>query len=178
MNGKSERISPRLVGIVAGAAFLVSACGLGGGASSAPASAEASAAASTAPSAAAPSVAGDIRVATDATLGQILTGEGGKTLYVFKKDTGGKSVCNGDCAVNWPPLLADAGASATAGEGVTGTLGTTVRDDGTTQVTYQGAPLYYFVGDKAAGETNGQGLNDVWFVATPTGSSESSKGVY
>ena len=100
------------------------------------------------------------------------------TLYVFKNDTAGTSVCNGECATNWPPLLVEAGGSVTPGPGISGAIGTTTRDDGTTQVTYEGAPLYYFVGDTAAGDTNGHGLNDVWFVATSTGQSGSSKGDY
>ncbi len=60
--------------------------------------------------------------------------------------------------------------TATAGDGLTGTLGTATRDDGTTQVTLNGWPLYYFAGDAAAGATEGQGLNDVWWLVTPDGS--------
>jgi predicted lipoprotein with Yx(FWY)xxD motif len=188
VDGRLIQMSRRSAALMAGAALLVAACSLDGGGSPAPASAGSSAAASTAPSAQAssePSVAASsapseaaggagITVATDPTLGAILVGEGGKTLYVFTRDTGGASVCNGECATNWPPLLAEGGAAPTAGEGVTGTLGTITRDDGGTQVTYDGKPLYYFIGDTAAGQANGQGLQDVWFVATPTGSTSSS----
>jgi predicted lipoprotein with Yx(FWY)xxD motif len=88
-------------------------------------------------------------------------------LYTFKKDTTpGKSVCNGDCATNWPPLLAPAGAP-TAGAGVTGALATIKRDDGTDQVTYNGVPLYYFAGDSKAGDSSGQGVGNIWFIAAP-----------
>ncbi len=60
-----------------------------------------------------------------------------------------------------------AGAAATAATGVSGTIGTVTRDDGTTQVTYNGKPVYYFAGDQSAGQTNGQGIGGVWSVATP-----------
>ena len=71
-----------------------------------------------------------------------------------------------DCAAAWPPVVGE----ATAGPGIDATLlGTASRDDGTTQATYNSWPLYYFAGDAAPGDINGQGLNDVWFVITPTG---------
>jgi predicted lipoprotein with Yx(FWY)xxD motif len=102
-------------------------------------------------------------------VGTYLTGKDGKTLYTFKNDTAGsgKSTCNGGCATNWPPYVLDAGDEVAPGDGVTGSITTITRDDGTTQVAYNGWPLYYFVGDTAAGDTNGQGVNDVWFVAVP-----------
>ena len=98
-----------------------------------------------------------------------LTGEDGKTLYIFKADTAnsGKSVCNGDCATNWPPYAADDLDEVKPDSGVTGKLAIITRDDGSKQLAYNGMPLYYFAGDKAAGDTNGQGLNGKWFVATP-----------
>ncbi|HEY8199169.1 MAG TPA: hypothetical protein VIF44_05320 [Candidatus Limnocylindrales bacterium] len=151
--------------VVVGAALLLAACGASGGSQSA---------AAPSPSAEAPSApAGEVYevdTATDATLGAILVGEDGMTLYTFKKDGGGKSACNGDCATKWPPFVLEGDETVTAGDGVTGTLASIVRDDGTKQVAYDGAPLYYFAADTAAGDVKGQGLNDVWFVATPTGS--------
>ena len=96
-----------------------------------------------------------------------LTGEDGKTLYVFKKDGPGVSACSGDCATNWPPFTIAANDTLAPGAGVTGALATFKRDDGTMQVTYNGAPLYYFAADKAAGDTNGQGIGGNWFVAAP-----------
>ena len=109
----------------------------------------------------------EVKVAT-ATVGKFLTGEDGKTLYIFKKDTTpGKSVCNGDCATNWPPFVVEADDTLKAGDGVTGTLATIKRDDGTDQVTYNGAPLYYFAADSKAGDTTGQGVGGIWFVASP-----------
>jgi predicted lipoprotein with Yx(FWY)xxD motif len=92
----------------------------------------------------------------------------GKTLYLFLPDAQGDSTCYDQCADNWPPLIDD----IAAGDGVDATLiGTTTRTDGAEQVTYNGWPLYYFAADAAPGDTNGQGINDVWFVVTPSGES-------
>lgn len=148
---------------VISAALVTAGCGTSAGSPSA---------AAPEPTVAAPSRAASstLAVATDPTLGDIVVGEGGKTLYVFTKDAGGKSVCNDDCATAWPPLLVEAGAAAIPGEGVTGVMGTITRDDGTTQVTFAGAPLYYFAADAKAGDVNGQGVNEVWFVVSPAGS--------
>lgn len=118
----------------------------------------------------------EVKIANDATIGAFLTGEDGKTLYVLTKDTPGVSTCTGSCASAWPPFLLGAGESANGGTDVTGTFGTITRDDGTTQVTYKDAPLYYFAGDAAAGEVNGQGVNGVWFVASPDGGPNSGAG--
>ena len=100
-------------------------------------------------------------------LGKYLTGEDGKTLYIFKNDTvgDGKSSCYDACATNWPPMILDDGEKAVAGAGASGTIATITRTDGKKQVTYNGAPLYYFAADAAAGDTKGQGLNGKWFVA-------------
>ena len=108
----------------------------------------------------------EIAVATGAA-GAHLTGANGMTLYVFTKDSPNTSVCSDACASDWPPLIAAAGATPTAGDGVTGALTTFARADGTLQVAYGGKPLYYFAADQAAGDTNGQGVNDVWFIAQP-----------
>ncbi len=104
-------------------------------------------------------------------VGDYVVGEDGMALYIFTPDAAqpGKSVCNGECATNWPPLVVEEIADVAAGEGITGELGTVTRDDGTTQVTLGGNPLYYFIGDEAAGDTNGQGLNDVWWLAGADG---------
>lgn len=110
-----------------------------------------------------------LAVAQDATLGAHVTGKDGMSLYVFEQDTSGTSNCNDDCAASWPPLTVTSAADVTAGAGVTGELGTIKRADGATQVTLDGKPLYYFGGDKAAGDVNGQGLNDVWHLVSPAG---------
>ena len=100
-------------------------------------------------------------------IGTYLTGPNGLTLYIFTKDSENTSACAGDCATAWPPLLATVGQAITAGDGVPGALSTFARDDGSMQVAYDGKPLYYFAADKAAGDTTGQGVNDVWFIVEP-----------
>jgi predicted lipoprotein with Yx(FWY)xxD motif len=98
-----------------------------------------------------------------------LTGEDGKTLYIFKKDTAnsGKSACGaGTCSDNWPAFTVDQASQLQAGSGVSGKLDVITRDDGTKQVTYNGQPLYYFAGDTAAGATNGAAIPN-WAVANP-----------
>lgn len=110
-----------------------------------------------------------IAAANSPTLGVVLTGVNGKTLYILTKDSPNASTCAGACATNWPPLTVPTGGTAAGGSGVTGTLSTFARADGTTQVAHNGMPLYYFAGDTKAGDTNGQGSGGVWFVATPAG---------
>jgi predicted lipoprotein with Yx(FWY)xxD motif len=104
-------------------------------------------------------------------VGDVLTGPNGRTLYLFEKDTGPKSTCSGECANDWPPLTA--GGKLTAGSDVKASmLGTTKRSDGASQVTYNGHPLYYFEGDKNAGDTAGQGLDRFgaeWYVLGTNG---------
>lgn len=93
----------------------------------------------------------------------VLVGSNGMTLYTFDKDTAGsgKSVCNGQCAVNWPPLMA--GAMAPAGPDYS----VVQRDDGSRQIAYKGKPLYYWVKDAKPGDKTGDGVNKVWHTATP-----------
>jgi predicted lipoprotein with Yx(FWY)xxD motif len=103
-------------------------------------------------------------------LGMILTDATGRTLYAFTKDTAEKSACNGDCATKWPALTVPAGQQASAGDGTTGEwIHSITRDDGASQVSYGGHPLYYYAPDKAAGDTNGQGVGGVWFAVTGDG---------
>jgi predicted lipoprotein with Yx(FWY)xxD motif len=162
-----------LIGL-ATVALILAACNAGTGAGSATASASASASAAASASGGGGSL---YQISIGQTsLGSVLTGTDGKTLYLFTKDSAGKSACSGDCATNWPPLTVPSGQAATAGEGVTGTLGTITRDDGSAQVTIADHPLYYYAPDKAAGDTNGQGENDVWFAVTPGGEAVSAAG--
>jgi predicted lipoprotein with Yx(FWY)xxD motif len=92
-------------------------------------------------------------------------------LYLFTPDNQGEPTCYDTCADNWPALE----GAALAGDGVDESLlGTTTRTDGSIQATYNGWPLYYFAGDPAAGDTNGQGLNDVWWVIDATGNAVSA----
>ena len=101
-------------------------------------------------------------------LGTILTDAEGMTLYVFGADENGESTCYDDCAATWPALTIE--GEPQAGEGADASLlGTTERTDGTVQVTYAGQPLYYFASDAAPGDTNGQGLGDIWYVSSPEG---------
>ena len=90
-------------------------------------------------------------------LGKILVDTQGRTLYLFKKDTGTKSACFGACADDWPPLRAD-GKPAVGSGASASMVGTTTRSDGKPQVTYQGHPLYLYEGDHKSGDTNGQGI--------------------
>jgi predicted lipoprotein with Yx(FWY)xxD motif len=103
-------------------------------------------------------------------LGAILTDAGGRTLYAFTKDGKGtgRSACAGECIATWPAVTASGTPLAGAGANAT-LLATIQRDDGTTQVSYNGWPLYLFGGDGQPGQTLGQGLNGVWFVVSPQG---------
>jgi len=104
-------------------------------------------------------------VVAQSDLGEILTDADGRTLYAFTNDVDGQSVCNDDCATNWPPLTIDENEEVSAAAGVSATwIGSITRDDGSAQVTYSGHPLYYFAADAAPGDTAGQGVGGVWFV--------------
>ena len=85
----------------------------------------------------------------------VLTNGRGLTLYWFAPDTPSKSVCNGSCAAYWPPVT----GTPSRGQGVTGKLGTIKRSDGSTQATYNGHPLYTYVGDGGPGQAHGNNLN-------------------
>ena len=81
------------------------------------------------------------------------------TLYTYSGDSAGTSACTGGCASAWPPLTVPTGQQPTAGSGVTGTLTTLARADGTTQVADDGLPLYYWQGDTKPGDVTGDGVN-------------------
>lgn len=106
-----------------------------------------------------------VKVGNNVKFGSILTSADGMTLYTFIQDAPGKSTCNGSCAATWPPVTTTASTPPTV-EGAPGTFSLVTRDDGTKQVAYNGSPLYRYGPDKAPGETNGQGVGNVWFVAT------------
>jgi len=91
----------------------------------------------------------------------VLTGSNGMTLYTFDKDAGGKSMCNGPCATNWPPL------NAMDGDMASGDYTIIVRDDGKKQWALKGKPLYYWTKDQKPGDRTGDGVNGVWHVAKP-----------
>ena len=120
-----------------------------------------------------------VQTASSDTFGDFLTDSEGTSLYLCTNDTAGtadtpaESACMDACLMSWPPRRVTseaAAAGATAGEGVMADLmGTITRADGTTQVTYNGWPLYYFANDAASGDTTGQGVGDVWYLVSPAG---------
>lgn len=93
----------------------------------------------------------------------VLTGTNGMTLYTFDRDMAGsgKSVCNGPCATNWPPLVAADDAK------LGGDYSIIARDDGKKQFAYKGKPLYFWSKDAKPGDRTGDGFNKVWHTATP-----------
>ena len=90
-----------------------------------------------------------------------LTNSAGMTLYVFDKDAAGKSVCNGECAVKWPPL------TATTDDKATGDYSIISRDNGARQWAFKGKPLYLWFKDQKPGDMSGDNVNNVWHVAKP-----------
>jgi predicted lipoprotein with Yx(FWY)xxD motif len=142
-------------------ALTVAACGGGGGAATA---------ATVSPPKTPTGASATVGVAKSS-LGSILVDSTGRTLYLFKADVGAKSACTGACATAWPPLMAK--GTPTAGAGLTASkLGAITRSGGNRQVTYNGHPLYLFVKDTKAGQTNGQGataFGAAWFALTPSG---------
>jgi predicted lipoprotein with Yx(FWY)xxD motif len=103
-------------------------------------------------------------------VGKVLVAANGRTLYLFTADKGKQSVCYGQCAAYWPPLIARA---PTAGTGLNASLlATAKRKGGKLQVTYGGHPLYFFAEDKKAGDVNGQGFvhfGGAWWVVSAAG---------
>jgi len=94
--------------------------------------------------------------------GKVFVDAKGMTLYTFDKDAGGKSMCNGPCADNWPPLFAGNGAKPSDDMTIV------VRDDGKKMWAYKGKPLYTFKKDAAPGDIKGDGfLNGAWHIAKP-----------
>ncbi len=140
------------------AALAIAACGGGGSAATAATPKSASGASAT------------VGVA-NSSLGSILVNSTGRTLDLFKADSGTSSACAGACATAWPPLLA--AGKPTAGTGLTTSkIGTITRSGGNEQVTYNGHPLYLYVGDKKPGDVTGQGVTAfgaAWFTLSPTG---------
>lgn len=93
----------------------------------------------------------------------VYVGPNGMTLYTFDRDVmgSGKSVCNGPCATNWPPLMASAADQAS------GDWTVVVRDDGTRQWAYRGKPVYYWIRDAKPGDRTGDGVNNAWRLVRP-----------
>ena len=147
----------RFVAFLAAVVFAIAACS-SSGASPAPVAGGASNA---------PGVV--VGSATSSNAGTVLTGPNGLTLYTHTGDSATSSTCTGGCATAWPPLATS--GQPTAGAGVTGKLGTLTRADGTTQVTYNGLPLYYWQGDTKPGDVTGNAV-DGFAVATVSGAAD------
>lgn len=112
-----------------------------------------------------PAATAMVSLRTDNILGSILTDQDGKTLYYFTRDAGLTSTCSGGCVNNWPVYHIE---TLAVGSGLeTGDFGTITRDDGAKQTTYKGWPLYHYAQDAAAGDTKGEAVGGVWFVAKP-----------
>jgi predicted lipoprotein with Yx(FWY)xxD motif len=155
---------------LAAVALALSACASSASSSASSAASAPAAGASNAPSSA-PASAGTSGGALSMTTingTAIVTDASGKTLYWFVPDTSTTSKCTGSCATYWPPVA----GPVTAGSGVTGTLGVITRAGGTMQATYDGHPLYTYVGDSGPGQAKGNGLNisgGVWWEMTVSG---------
>lgn len=108
-----------------------------------------------------------IAISNNEELGDFLVAANGMTLYLFANDEEGVSNCGDECTENWPPLLVNPDDPLVGGIDVMGELGTITRADDSTQVTYNGMPLYYWANDVTPGDTDGQGRGDVWFVIKP-----------
>src|ERR1700728_3900778 len=146
---------------LAAIALTVAACGSSGGSA-------ATGSGSSATSSAAGAAAGGALSTTTISGTAVLTNSAGLTLYWFVPDTSTTSKCTGSCATYWPPVK----GPATAGSGITGTLSTITRPDGSMQATYDGHPLYTYAGDTAPGQAKGNGLNTsggVWHEMTASG---------
>jgi predicted lipoprotein with Yx(FWY)xxD motif len=148
--------------------LLVSACAPAAMPTTQPPTAMAPATQAPAPAASAGAGAATVNLGGNSQYSSFLVDGKGMSLYLYTKDTPGTSNCYGSCAKAWPPLLTT--GAPVAGSGVDASkFGTTTRTDGTTQVTYNGWPLYYYVEDQQAGDTTGQGVGSVWYLVTPTG---------
>jgi predicted lipoprotein with Yx(FWY)xxD motif len=169
--GKPDTMRPRgrhvgVMGLGVAAVLLTAAgCGNGSGGSS-----------GSAPAAPTPTASGATVSAQPTGLGTIIVDGKGKTVYDFANDKSSASTCAGVCAANWPFVPAPASLPASL-PGITGKLGTTVRDGGARQLTIAGHPVYTFAGDSAPGQTNGQGKvldGGLWTVVSPAGAPDAN----
>jgi len=173
---KVSRLSKRTklvagVGGALGAAVVVAACS-SGATSSAAAPAASPAGGPSSSSAGASSPGGTVITTATSSGGTVLASGSGRAVYLWAKDAGDMSSCNGACAGAWPPVTTT-GAATAAGGAKAGDIGTITRSDGTKQVTYDGHPLYYYSGDSGPGTASGQGsdaFGALWWLVAPTGS--------
>jgi predicted lipoprotein with Yx(FWY)xxD motif len=159
------------VGGVALAASLAAGCGGGSSDNTSAGGPKSQGAAATSTAASTSGGAATVAVAGNSKLGSILVDAQGRTLYRFEKDESDESYCNGNCAKAWPPYTTkgapEAGKGADAAK-----LGTLKRDDGSTQVTYNGSPLYTYVSDRTAGDAKGNELDQFggeWYALHASG---------
>lgn len=107
-----------------------------------------------------------LSINTDPLIGTYLVGYTGMTLYTYAKDSIGTTTCYGACVTAWPPYIVSPSDQINLQYGISASsIGTLTRTDGTLQVTYRGRPLYFYSGDTGKGETNGQGVQGLWYVA-------------
>jgi predicted lipoprotein with Yx(FWY)xxD motif len=172
--GRLARRAPLLAGLGA-AALLAAACGSSGSGTTSGSSGTNGGGggygAAAAPASSAPAATAAALSTHPTSVGDVLAGPSGRSVYLFEKDVGSTSSCSGACATAWPPVTTT-GAPAPAGAVQSQLLGTTPRGDGTNQVTYAGHPLYYFVGDQSATDIRGEGLKNFgagWYVLSPAG---------
>ncbi|MBN8824640.1 MULTISPECIES: hypothetical protein [unclassified Spirosoma] len=111
-----------------------------------------------------PIVSSDVGLGTT-TLGQVLTGKDGKTLYFFSRDVAGDANCSGSCLDNWPIFYKETPSLATGLKA--SDFGTITRADGNKQTTFKGWPLYYYKNDAKAGDVTGENVGNLWLVAKP-----------
>ena len=141
--------------------MIVVSCGGSSPASSSPATTPA----------ATPAGPATVAVGSNAKLGQILVDGSGRTLYLFEADKSSSSTCYSACAQYWPPVLTN-GAPVAGSGAKAALLGTTTRNDGAVEVTYNGHPLYYVVTDHNPGDATGQAVSNYgapWYVLGPDG---------
>ena len=165
------------IAAVVGMALFVAACGSSNSSSSSSSSPAATAASSSSTPASSTSTTVAVGT-TKGSMGTYLTGASGRAVYMWVADGSGKSSCAGECAKAWPPVIATSTPSV-SGRALAADLGTITRSDGTTQVTYKGHPLYYFVGDPGSGTTKGQGNNGFgakWWLVAPSGAGITATG--
>jgi len=151
------------------AALLVAGCASKKSSSGTPTAANTTAAAAAGGSGAAAAETGAATISVQkGSLGDYLVDGSGKTVYLYTPDTSSTPTCYGECAAFWPPVLTKGSPHAGTGA-IASKLGTSPRTDGTTQVTYNGHPLYEYMRDQSAGDINGQGTDGTWYVLTPAG---------
>lgn len=163
---------PVRIGAAVAIALLAAACG-SSASSSSPSTASSGTPATGASAASSAAASATVIKTGTSSGGAFLTNGSGRAVYLFMADSKDKSTCSGACAAAWPPVTTTGAPSASSGVNA-GDLGTITRSNGAMQVTYDGHPLYYYVGDTGAGTANGQGIDGFgakWWLVAPSGSS-------